>query len=899
MRLVKARFKNLAGVLVPSGKHEITIDFTRCKGNIILITGPNGNGKSTILNSLNPLPNPPSDFVNGLEGEKELVYSDNDILYRVQIIYPVKYDFSRATTKGFVSKIFPDGREEEYNSNGNITSYKDKIYELFGLDPNFASLTKLSMEDGGIVSKTPSERKRYVSDILDSVETYNSIYKTLCKRSSVFKSMINSIAAKINNIGDEEALNSRSVSINNRINILLEEKEKVIKDISDMEATIKILDPDGSIQNKYNSLVLELEKYENDVKQLNLYFMNCPYDNIDDCNKAIQELDKGINESEKKIDRLKITNENIISNLNKNYTELTAKQSKLDSLETDDNINQAKDKLNILIKENEEIESRIPKSFDTTLTLVEFKAALSLIENILQDIARLKEQAYEGNIKDAVEYIRDSNMDIANDIHEYKLKVDKASNDIKEFKIGVSSYERDLEISKVLEKRPSTCKDDNCQFIKNALEALSKNPQEQIDTLNNKIFESQMDMTIFSDAVHELEETNRIYNQISIILRSIDSNADILNRIGANFITNHNTILDNISSNNNFNKEREKIYDDLQVVNDLEVYRSNQKEIDRLSVLLNAYQNKITLIEELTDSVLRLKQEVDDAEKQLQENRESLDSISKAKAELTYQRNTMQTYYTNFDKINNLNSKIAEVKSRLNIINESISSIKISIDNINILNGKKSNIVSELEPLENEKNSLVYSMNLLKSYKDELNEVNLKYEKVEIIKKYSSPNKAGIQTLYMELYMGKTLRMANELLSMMFNGRLTIMDYIINDNEFRIPCKSANSEIINDDIRSCSSAERFMASMFISFALSMQSSVKHNIIRLDEIDGPLDEDNRRAFIPVMSRVMELMNVEQCILISHNSESELSNVDIIDLRTEGHYTGPGNVIFTYY
>ena len=175
MRLVRARFKNLAGVLVPSGKHEIVIDFTRCKGNIILITGPNGNGKSTILNSLDPLPNPQTDFVNGLEGEKEIIYSDNDILYKINIVYPVKYDFSRATTKGYITKIYPDGNEEELNTNGNITSYKDKISELFGLDPNFASLNKLSMEDGGIVSKTPSERKRYVSDILDSVETYNQI----------------------------------------------------------------------------------------------------------------------------------------------------------------------------------------------------------------------------------------------------------------------------------------------------------------------------------------------------------------------------------------------------------------------------------------------------------------------------------------------------------------------------------------------------------------------------------------------------------------------------------------------------------------------------------------------------------------------------------------------------
>lgn len=898
MRLVRARFKNLAGVLVPSGKHEIVIDFTRCKGNIILITGPNGNGKSTILNSLDPLPNPQTDFVNGLEGEKEIIYSDNDILYKINIVYPVKYDFSRATTKGYITKIYPDGNEEELNTNGNITSYKDKISELFGLDPNFASLNKLSMEDGGIVSKTPSERKRYVSDILDSVETYNQIYKTLCKRSSVFKSMINSISAKMNNIGDEEALNNRLTSINNRINNLSNYKEELIKKISDMEAIVKVLDPDGSIQNKYNSLIIELDGYNDELKQLKVFITNCPYDNIDDLNNYIKQLDEEILNLDKEIDRLKITNENIVSNLNKAYSDLVTKQSKLDSLSTDDNINQAKNKLKELLEENKELESVIPDSFDKTITLNEFKAALTLIENINQDISRLKEQSYIGSLEDAVKYIKD-NGDINLDIKNLKLDIIKLENSIRDLKLQELTCNNDLELSKVLNDRPSTCNDDNCPFIKNALEAANKKPEERIKEISDSIYHCQLDLTIDSDYLQELEETSRLYNLIMVILRNIDANKDILNRVNATFITNRDSILDNIVSSNNFNKEMDKLQNDLSIVNALEIYKNNLKEIERLQFILDAYKDKVSLIEELTDSVLLLKEDVDEGEKRLNENNANLDRLSKEAANKMSQRNTMQSYYINFDKVNTLESKINETKSRLNTISESIESIKKTIDQINQTNSIKVSTIADLNPLEEEKNRLLYSINLLALYKEELNEINLKYEKVEIIKKYSSPNKAGIQTLYMELYMGKTLRMANELLAMMFNGRLTILDYIINDNEFRIPCKSSTSEIINDDIRSCSSAERFMASMFISFALSMQSSVKYNIIRLDEIDGPLDEDNRRAFIPVMSKIIEMMNVDQCILISHNSESELSNVDIIDLRTDGHYVGPGNVIFTYY
>ena len=47
----------------------------------------------------------------------------------------------------------------------------------FNLDPNFVSLSQLSSEDMGIVSKKPSERKKFVASIVESIEVYNDIYR--------------------------------------------------------------------------------------------------------------------------------------------------------------------------------------------------------------------------------------------------------------------------------------------------------------------------------------------------------------------------------------------------------------------------------------------------------------------------------------------------------------------------------------------------------------------------------------------------------------------------------------------------------------------------------------------------------------------------------------------------
>jgi len=132
----------------------------------------------------------------------------------------------------------------------------------------------------------------------------------------------------------------------------------------------------------------------------------------------------------------------------------------------------------------------------------------------------------------------------------------------------------------------------------------------------------------------------------------------------------------------------------------------------------------------------------------------------------------------------------------------------------------------------------------------------------------------------------------------MFSGELALTDYIINDKEFRIPCMSMDSPIINDDISSCSFAQKCMISMILSFVLLNQSSTIYNIPRLDEVDAGLDQENRANFIPLVRQIMDIFNMQQCIMISHASESVLSDVDIIMLGKVNNETPKGNIIFTY-
>ena len=88
--------------------------------------------------------------------------------------------------------------------------------------------------------------------------------------------------------------------------------------------------------------------------------------------------------------------------------------------------------------------------------------------------------------------------------------------------------------------------------------------------------------------------------------------------------------------------------------------------------------------------------------------------------------------------------------------------------------------------------------------------------------------------------------------------------------------------------------------MILSFALLHHSSSKYNIIKLDEIDGPLDYSNRMYFIDVLNKIMDIMGVEQCIMISHNSELPVDESDVILLKHDENVSdyNRGNIIWRY-
>ena len=276
MRFKWIKLVGYGGIYQGILKKEIYIDFSKTNSRIITILGDNGSGKSTLLKALSLFPDENSMFLPEY-AEKSGCIVNGDIEYEFKCEHPVKETrdkitgetvIERKTTRAYIKKKGPNGLTE-MNPNGTVSSYKDIIEAEFNLDTNFMALSALSTEEKGLVDKTPSERKKYFNAIIDQVVVFNNINKILTKRNSINKSMMNSLMNKIESIGDEESVKVTLNSIEQRLNNLQIQRDELIKKVAEKESTIKILDPDLSIQTLYQSIQAELEALDSEMRRLN------------------------------------------------------------------------------------------------------------------------------------------------------------------------------------------------------------------------------------------------------------------------------------------------------------------------------------------------------------------------------------------------------------------------------------------------------------------------------------------------------------------------------------------------------------------------------------------------------------------------------------------------------
>jgi DNA repair exonuclease SbcCD ATPase subunit len=890
-----------AGLYNGIGLKQIEIDFSKCKNNMIVIAGDNGSGKSTLFNALNILPDSYSNIIPNECGRKEGIIEDFDITY----YFDIQYDFignpenGKRQTKAYIRKITNDLPPVEMNPSGNVTSYKDFIYNEFEFDSNYLSLTQLSTEDRGIVDKLPSERKKYVGTILNKVELYNDMHKTICKRESVYKSIISNINSKLGNIGDYNKLELMRQSLSNKIDTLESNKTEYTKLLSESEAIINILDPNNEIQNKYQLIVNELTTLEHQItsneEKIKMISQEINIDDYTHIDNNYNELKKLINDVENNIRVTEIMINTSIISREEEAKSIQIKSDKLSMLQVDeyDDIENAIKRCRKNISEYEEIYNQMNLSKDSILTKDEYIIGLNALRRIKETIDNYKAQANYQLLENAMQWFLNGSYP---DTAQIDDNINFGNSKLKDLEEQYQEYSVYKMISSKINQRPSTCKDDSCPFIKDAVDALSKNPDKMLEEINKDIKDTEEFLNENLIARNQVIEIIDNINFIRSLERMINEYKNILNKIpNGNKFTNKEELVKRISRGDSF-KEIDELYQYINYANVIELYQVERKTLNKLEANYEIFKNKNSIVIELLNDIEEINTKLDVLAKDIEEKKQSL---IEDKRNLMVYNDTLNKYelliqYSK-DKINYQTQKNNYV-SEYYTIKDNIGKIKNAINNISKSKSSLQSINNELTPLKEELDKIKHNMKLYTEYLEELNSYSGIYEKIQFIKKCCSPTK-GIQLLFIDLYMGQTIQLANSLLSRLFNGQVLLGNYIIDENEFRIPCVGNSLPV--DDISSLSTSQRCMVSMIISFAMLQQSSGKFNILKLDEIDGGLDTANRLNFIPVLEYQMGVLHVEQCILITHNSEIDYSRCDVILLKHQNvQIPSNANIIYQY-
>ena len=895
MKIVYIRLVGYIGIWNGLGLNDLELDLSKSKHKIILISGINGCGKSTLLRAISLLPDSSQDFTPNTSAMKQIRLVDNDNIYEITISSPVLKS-SRGTTK---CSIIKNG--VELNPNGNVTSYKDIIFQEFELDSNFITLSRLSGDDRGLADKTPAERKKFMSFIVDSLETYNAIYKNLNKKSSIFKSYIGNLHNKIQGIGDEENLRNTVISLEARRDSLNKAIESLKNSIIESNTIITMNDPDGSMQQQY-------EIVENNLKICNQTMNTLHREFVSLCNTL--EIEPKINSVCKFIDSKKalleahkqnidVSNRNMLSLMEKRESLLSnmdSKKRKIDELSKGVDLNLSNTVASLRKKVEMEIEvlNSIGISDPDNTSKEELEYTFDTIRFIVDVVTtQLYSDITEDMINKTVYFSRSLLTKVESELNKQSEIINKLQDEAKD-------AQRDFETLSVLSNRPKGCKIDNCYFINTAYN-LQKKKYSDI-SIEKHIENIAIELT---NAVKYQSELSSEYETLMVIgqkrdildrIRStINMNKSILQKcdISRNLIETFETRILNLNSFNEFKDMDEMI----SKINTISIYKTDSNSLKALESSLVAQSNSESMIRELNNDIEELNKSLSNIDEELRKTDKEISSCSSIIKQL---ENNVERAIKAKEKGDDWLNWVAKQEEYQNKFDEIVRKSKTSLsilEKIGSMNAELQQLQSQLVPIDEQISSINGRLVMLESFKIEYKEYSDKYNMVDTLKKYSSPT-SGIQTVFMSIYMNKTLELANQVLSMVFGGQYHILDYIINSNEFRIPFIGDGMTV--DDISSGSTSQVCMMGLAMNLVLLYQASTRYNITRLDEIDGGLDTKNRLRFVDALYKIIDILKMDQLFIISHSIELELSNVDVIRLKmyndSETRYEG--NILYDF-
>lgn len=856
MKILKLVLENFANIHTSMNTHKLEIDFSNSVNKICLIIGPNGSGKTSIMSLLNPFASlgnldvrDSNDLIlQGKSGYKEIIIQKNDDIYTIKHFYTSVKDKSHSVK----SYILKNG--DELNPNGNVTSFKEVVKNELHVELDYLKLIRLGSNVTSMIDLSETERKNFMSKLLDDIGIYLTYYKKINNDIKHIKDLISHTIDKLNRLGIIDITQSKEEISKTQTKLELEQENygKLSGSISILQHEIdKIKNPE-LLESTIKSNSKKISKMEKILESKDMLEST----DVEYYKKEITKIEKLISDSKTGVSASELIINNYISGLDALLTSQRELEIQKDKQEnTSEELKKLQKELNHQIDRMNALDV-IVGDFKTEITKSEFDSFIVFLKNSQQTLSKTYEFGKKP-IKKIISLLR-KGRDVSSYIIKHKTMGSPDVEDTfinKIYKLGINEKMFSSELP---------CGDNPCMFktvVTQLYNLMNDNDPEDKEDLE---FFYSMELaweniknvlTSFSRYSHvilslpnDLQtffETENIYSKIENLQFIYD---DKLINEYLSLITEYDNI-QNMKKSINELESKIKMY---KAIDNSEYIK---KELKSVKERLKEYRDNISLHE---GYIAKYKETISDSSRTLEHLEECKDTFEKYDELVSNQKELVtdwELYKFNFKKIKELDIDITRTKDSINSLNES---------------------------LQNQMTRLTQ----YKSFKKDLDKFNEVYDDLVLIKE-SLSSKKGIPLHYILTYLGNTENITNELLDIAYNGKIYIDKFNITPTEFSIPFYNKGKRL--RDVKYASQGELSFLSIALSFALSSQTLSKYNIMLLDEIDGPLDTSNREKFISILENQIDRIDSEQNFLITHNEMFSSYPVDIIDLSFDNKNT----------
>lgn len=889
INLLRMKLVNFLGIYLGTGLTEF--EFTRDgSNNIILLVGINGSGKTTVLSEMTPYPheaNGPrnkSRIIPNTIGIKELdILVDNYVTYKIKIVY----DQIKKQTKCFIRKIIDDS-DQELNPNGNVESYVEIIENELRLTKEFTSVGYLSKNVKNFVEMKPADRNNHVSEWMVEIAEFLDAYHISSKILTKLKKQIDSYNKEIGSMS--------SINYELELNFINASIKEVNDRINEINNNITQL---NTYQDQFKPLVRtpqELNDYKVKYKEMlnrtkaSLNEFNTKYESLNSLNiNSSEELENELNKTIYQIDTTKDNLDNIESRLSSVQSEIMTNNSmlnndsKLKQCDLNSIVYTIDSNKKLSIQVQQELSEYLDKYNISDITqlicdnqndLSQFQFFIKTLDEKFVHLNNILPFDYIKNMSKLDEVVKEkqeTNEKINTLINKSKEKLDLINKEIYRYTNGNID-------ANILMKRPNFCQDKQCPIVDELLKYID--PQESLkdlykesEELQKDINEKQVELTNIEEDLKKVQKSAEIMSEID---QFVYKNADLVAKMPPLI---SNLMSDDLGTIYTHINEIILINQDLSVINSL--YYKNQElvksieDLNNIKDLITAnnfIEEKIKNLVEESQTLLKQKEIVTQNYFNLLNRKDTLSNYSE---KISERDRDLMIYNSNVEYIN-------ICKKNLLILNKNTyvyESNKICIEN---LNKEKLDLENKLFDLNKKRDEMTTYYVSKKQIEKMRSEIQDEFNKVNVLNKIWSP-KVGYPSWRIQSFLNNLTIKTNEDLEKMWGSSLRIEEFVLKDNEFSIKVNKDGNII--DDASLCSGGETATLNIAISFAM-IETNINENgydLIRMDEIDGVLDDVRRQQFIPMIQDGLEELGCNTCAIISHNNEFDDVACDIILMK----------------